>query len=470
MRWTASVILFVNVFYLVVSAESDEAAPYLHVITKSSVYNVGEKKAIYCKGTNLLERLEWYSNTGEVVETRSNKNTRVYVERQKNESLTNSLLLLIIHSTKIKDSGNWTCKSGALSETIDVLVGEKVNLGVTQEATEGEEGKNIKLDCVAKGHPAPAVQWYKDSVLIDDDRRKYIVRKREDNYQLEIKNLTHTDTGEYMCKVTQKVLSYYTYKRVQLTVQHKPLIVNDVTNEVYYTRYKTEEVYAILNETKNITCSAIAHPPPTYHWFRRYDNGLTEVPIEDEDTVLHSADGTSSVLVLRLYNESYLGEYKCSANNTKGHVSIVFHVSVGNKPTPPDFISLVSASPYDLTFNVTCSTCNMGDDESDEMAQDPRNLPVLGYSFALVKVHKGYEPDWDAATEFLVDIEGHNDTLYTVGPLVNDTTYHARVRSRNAAGFSEWLMVTPDPTTAANAIKIVASILLLVVAVFVNFH
>lgn len=60
---------------------------------------------------------------------------------------------------------------------------------------------------------------YNDYIL--DDHKKYIVRKREDNHQLEIKNLTHQDTGEYTCKVTQKALSYYTYKRVYLTVQRE---------------------------------------------------------------------------------------------------------------------------------------------------------------------------------------------------------------------------------------------------------
>ncbi|XP_032514942.1 neural cell adhesion molecule 1-like [Danaus plexippus] len=463
MKW-ATLILLASFFYSALTAETEDGAPFLHVMAKSSVFNVGEKKAIYCKGLNLPERIDWVSPSDEVVEIRSSRNTRVYVERHKNDTLSSSLVPLIFHSIKIKDSGNWTCKAGNLNETIEILVGEKVSLSERQETLEGEETKSVKLDCVAKGYPAPVVQWYKDSVSIVDDHKKFIVRKKDNNYQLEIKNLTHQDTGEYMCKVTQKALSYYTYKRVLLSVQHKPILINEATNEVYYTKYRTEEVYAILNETKNITCSALAYPPPTYTWSRRRNN-FDDDPINEEDTI-HSADGTSSVLVLRMYNESNLGEYKCAAKNDKGHVSVVFHVSLGNKPNPPDFLTLASRTKTELTFNVSCSTCNMAIEEDDK-SQDPENLTVLGYSFQLVPAQEGYLPDWAAATEFEVNFEYYNESLFTVGPLQNQTTYHVRVRTRNAAGYSEWVELSTTVTTDF-AVKLTASIILMFVTLFIT--
>lgn len=53
-----------------------------------------------------------------------------------------------------------------------------------------------------------------------------------------------------------------------------------------------------------------------------------------------SPRGNVSVLVLRMYNETIYGEYKCTAKNLKGEASIVFHVTEGNKPNPPDEVSL----------------------------------------------------------------------------------------------------------------------------------
>ncbi|VVD05843.1 unnamed protein product, partial [Leptidea sinapis] len=428
-------------------------------MARSSVYNAGVKRAIYCKGRNLPETLQWYSPSGDIVEGRSSRNTRVYVERSKNDTLANSLVALIIQEAMIEDSGNWTCKAGSLSETIEITVGVKALISDPDETLEGEEGKSVKLDCIAKGHPSPVVQWYIENDPIAHDHKKYVIRVKGDNYQLEIKNLTHKDTNEYVCKVTQKALSHFANKRVQLIVNHKPLLI-DENNEVYYSKYRTEEVYAIMNETKNITCSVLANPPPTFRWYRRHD-GFDDELLTDADTILISENGNSSVFVLRMLDESALGEYKCSADNNKGHVSIIYHVSLGNKPNAPDFVELTGKSTISLTFNVSCSTCNTASAEED-ISEDPRNLTVLGYSFEVVPVQEGFLPDWDAATEFLVNLQESNSSLFTISPLANSTTYHVRVRTRNAAGYSDWLEVSPDPTTDL-ACKLTGSFILLII-------
>ncbi|XP_045529255.1 neural cell adhesion molecule 1 [Pieris brassicae] len=457
MRWTA-VAFFLNVIYSVLSTSPNDGEPYLHVMARPSVYNAGVKRAIYCKGQNMPELIDWLSPNGDVVEGRSTKNTRVYVERSKNDSLVSSLVALIIQETMIEDTGNWTCRAGSLNETIEITVGVKAMIPNKYEIIEGEEGKSVKFDCVAKGHPAPIVQWYIENDPITNDPKKYIIRVKADNHQLEIRNLTHRDTNEYVCRVTQKALSHFADKRVQLNVNHKPFLV-DENNEVSYSKYKAEEVYAIINETKNITCIVIANPLPTFRWYRT-ENGFDEL-ITDPDTVMTSEDGNSSVFILRTFDETAFGQYKCSANNSKGQVTILYDVSPGNKPNSPDFVELVSKSKTELTFNVTCSTCNMATTEED-MSEDPKNLTVLGYSFQVVAEQEGFLADWDAAVEFIKDIKEFNDTLFTLGPLANDTTYHVRVRTRNAAGFSEWVKVTPNPTTDfANRLAI-SSILLII--------
>ncbi|XP_068632729.1 limbic system-associated membrane protein-like [Battus philenor] len=460
MRW-ATVVILCSLAFSVTSAEEGEGTPSLRVLARSSVYNAGEKKAIYCKGKNLQQNLEWYSPSGVPVEGRSTSNTRVYVEKQKNDSL----LPLIIHSLKIEDSGNWTCKAGELNETIEILVGEKVNISNRYESFEGEEGKSARLNCEAKGKPQPVVQWYKDIEVLSDKSKKYVVRKKGDNYQLEIKDLSHQDTGEYVCKVTQNALRYYTDKRVQLTVQHKPILFNSDTEEIYTSTYRTEEVYAILNETKNVSCNAIAHPIPTFTWYRRNENDFDE-PIEDEEKVITSPVGNVSILVLRMHNESYYGEYKCTAKNPKGQASVIFHVTQGNKPHAPEEISVYASNVSTITFNVSCPSCNM--DFDSEKAPDPANLVVLGYAFELVPVRAGYPPEWDNVLKFEIDIEAANDTLFTVGQLPNSTTFHARVRTRNAAGYSEWVdIISSDISTTDTAMRLLASFTLLIATLIV---
>ncbi|XP_035433468.2 neural cell adhesion molecule 2 [Spodoptera frugiperda] len=460
MRWCFPVVLF---FALVCSVRPDEELPEptLRIMARSTVYNVGETKAIFCKGQNLVEPIQWYSPSGKLVEERSTKNSRVFVERKTEDN--GVLVPLIIHRIKISDGGNWTCKAGNLSETKEFIVGEKVNITDRNVTLEGEEGKSVKLTCEANGYPLPVVVWYKDKHQIRDkeDTKKYVIKA--DN-SLEIKKLNHADVGLYVCKVRQKALSHYTEKTVHLSVQHKPILYNSDTQMIYTnTKYKTEEVYAILNDTKNVTCSAIANPPPTYRWFRRLDSSYDEAILEP-DTVITSEDGTSSVLILRIRDETYYGEYKCSATNSKGAESIIFHVNPGSKPLPPDTVQLTAANTTNLTFNVTCSSCNFASPDEVPESPDPKNLTVIGYIFQLTPSKQGYPADWDGAPEFRVDIETANNTLFTLGPLSNSTTFHVRVRTRNAAGNSEWLEAGYAATTD-DAIRLSASLLLITVTI-----
>ncbi|XP_075974593.1 limbic system-associated membrane protein-like [Anticarsia gemmatalis] len=458
MRWLVTAVLFVGILCTVRS--EGEPEPTLHIMARSNVYEVNDTKAIFCKGQNIVEPIQWYSPTGKLIEERSARNKRIFVER-KNET-DGVLVPLIIHQIMISDGGNWTCKSGNLSETREFIVGEKVKLYDRNVSMEGEEGKSVKLSCEAKGIPTPVVVWYKEKQQIKDkeEPKKYSIKA---DHTLEIKKLNHADVGLYTCKVRQKALSHYTDKTVQLTVQHKPIITTQIIDPSQ--KYKTEEVYAILNDTKNITCSAIANPPPMYRWFRRRENFYDE-PITDPDTAVHSEDGTSSVLVLRLYNESYFGEYKCTVNNTRGAESVIFHVSPGSRPDPPDSVSLYSANVTELTFNVSCSTCTFP--KQDEISSDPKT--ILGYSFQLVSLQEGYEADWSAAMMFEVD-HVYNQTTYTVGPLYNDTKYHAQVRTRNAAGYSDWVDIPGEIATTAHAIKLTATIFVILAAIsFVHLY
>ncbi|XP_028040629.1 hemicentin-1-like [Bombyx mandarina] len=456
MRWFVATVISIVLVSSVLSTEVDDDEPFLEILARSTIYNTGERKAIFCRGKNLVEPIKWYSPSGKLIEAQSLKNKRVYVERIVEESGEHAPL--IIQYIKIADNGNWTCRSGDLSETIQFIVGEKVNITNRNVEREGEEGKSIVLTCEAKGHPTPVVVWYKENSRIPNDTKKY--EHRADN-SLEIKNLNHADVGLYVCKVRQKALSYYTDKTVRLSVLHKPILYNNFTGTIDTTKYKTEEVYAIMNETKNITCSAIANPPPTYTWYRRNNGYDDDVPITDEEMVVTSENGTYSVLILRMRDNSSIGEYKCTANNIKGKESIIFHVNPAAKPNKPDFVSFLYANTTTLTFNVSCSSCPM--ELEEDRSPDPANLTVKGYSFQMVPAQENYPPDWDSAQDFEVDITDPNDTLFTVGPLANKTKYHVRIRSCNAAGYSEWVYFETLLETS-HASRIIAAIAVIIAA------
>ncbi|GBP26404.1 Neural cell adhesion molecule 1 [Eumeta japonica] len=323
-------LMLTLIFSVLSSAENE---PSVQIIPKSSIYNVGDSKAIYCKGENLEEPLKWYGPDGKQIKGRSDAKSRVFVEKQ-NSNKSSSILLVLIQRAQLEDTGNWTCRSSNLESTISVLVGERAEIKPMEENVEGEEGSKVTLNCNARGKPRPDAQWYhghgdpkEHRISEDTNPQKYVVERKGTNLALMIKNLNHNDSGEYICKVTQKALSYYTDSQVVLNVIHKPII-----HLVHST-----EVYALYNETKNITCSAKAFPAPEYAWYRRVNN--FDEPIEDEGMIFTSEDKSYSVLILRVYSEEDLTEYKCTATNKKGSESVIFDVSLGNKPEPPDYVS-----------------------------------------------------------------------------------------------------------------------------------
>ncbi|CAG9785589.1 unnamed protein product [Diatraea saccharalis] len=298
----------------------------------------------------------------------------------------NGMLLvpLIIHEVKVEDTGSWTCKAGEYNETIDIVVGIKVKFHTRQTTMEGDEGKNAKLTCEAKGHPLPVIQWYKDGKLITDktDPNKYAMRKKGDNYILEVKSLTYQDIGEYLCKVTQKALSYYTDKTILLSV--KPKISR-----------------AVLSRIQHLLIVGTGDTKPLILQF------------------------------LRKKREEDFGQYTCKVSNSKGNKTVIFDVSLGERPTPPDDVTLIAANATHLTFNVSCEACPIR--RSDNISPDPKNLTVI-------------------------------DTVFEVGELSNMTTFHGRVRTRNLAGVSDWFDIHPDPSTTSYANSIDISLAILIIA------
>ncbi|XP_053613077.1 neural cell adhesion molecule 1-like [Plodia interpunctella] len=449
MWWQLTVTLVIGLSCAVWS-QDENAEPSLDIMARSTPYEVGETKAIFCKLIN-LEDGDWLNPAGDVVGTRSAKNKRIFVEKKKEVS--GLLMPLIINKMEITDSGNWTCRSGDLAETIYILVGRKVVMKA-RETQYGNEGKTARFDCEPDGFPEPVVQWYKpDRQPIEEHDKKYVVHTKGRNRQLEIKNVNHMDTGEYVCKVTQKTLSHYTDKTVTFIVNHSPVIVNPETQEE--NTASTEEVFTLLDRVKNLTCNAVAYPLPDFKW-TKHKNGYDYEEIKD-DTVAYSEGGLTSVLQLRVFNESYLGQYKCTASNTHGHKFIIFDVRLGNKPNPPDVFAVVESNSSSISFNVTCSSCLLG--RLDQGYSDPQNLAVTGYKIQLtMKPTEAKPDDWDAALTFSFDIEDVEDTIFTPTNLTSSSVFHARACSVNQAGESEWFYLEGDAVTSLGITQTPASI------------
>ncbi|KAJ8730677.1 hypothetical protein PYW08_002090 [Mythimna loreyi] len=150
--------------------------PSLHIMAKSTVYDVGDSKVIFCSGQNLVEPIHWYSPLGKLIEERSTKNSRVFVDR-KIEDNYGILVPLIIHKVKISDGGDWTCKAGNLSETVEIMVNHAPIFagGNKTEFVYGNTDELVDIECSADGYPAPTYRFFKemsDDVMFEFDENQ----------------------------------------------------------------------------------------------------------------------------------------------------------------------------------------------------------------------------------------------------------------------------------------------------------
>lgn len=74
-----------------------------------------------------------------------------------------SISTLLINNVTNSDSGNYTCKASkdGLSDsyTSQLLVNSKPNWVTEPKDVDFEDGRTLKLDCLASGSPAITVNW-----------------------------------------------------------------------------------------------------------------------------------------------------------------------------------------------------------------------------------------------------------------------------------------------------------------------
>ncbi|KAK1166191.1 myosin light chain kinase, smooth muscle-like [Acipenser oxyrinchus oxyrinchus] len=102
--------------------------------------------------------------------------------------------------------------------SIDFVTQESEDLQIAFEVTEmpprfinpifdveTTENTDVVFECSVTGIPPPSVTWFKDTVRIPQDGRKYVYSSENDNHILRIHNVCIYDNGIYMCKAVNQV-------------------------------------------------------------------------------------------------------------------------------------------------------------------------------------------------------------------------------------------------------------------------
>lgn len=118
--------------------------------------------------------------------------------------------------------------------------------------------------------------------------------------------------------------------------------------------------------------------------------------------------------------------------NELGHAEHFINLMEGTKPETPKVFYLrgLSSDTFDVDVGAKVDMKNR------------HKMDINGYRFELIPkdVFKKNNGSWSKS--WVKDFPVADGVTYLLGPLSENTTYLARVASRNIAGFSDWYEVT----------------------------
>ncbi|NXL24572.1 MUC18 protein, partial [Setophaga kirtlandii] len=160
--------------------------------------------------------------------------------------------VLRLHDVNKTSNGTYRCQSldlddmSQIEEDVDLVVNYIEGVHVKMEPSSTlSEGDSVMLSCDAYSPVGLKYQWR-------DDKGKKLV----EGNQLFVKNLTLEKSNTFSCKVmAPSVPGLEQSKKVSVAVEGKPRIVAI-----------SSPLYVRQDEVINLTCKAVAFPPPTVQW------------------------------------------------------------------------------------------------------------------------------------------------------------------------------------------------------------
>ncbi|RMX58472.1 hypothetical protein pdam_00022152, partial [Pocillopora damicornis] len=255
----------------------------------------GQNVTLYCNATgNPALTISWYKNEYPI-----SNDSRIILSPG-HEQLT-------IRNVNRKDSGNYTCRANnsvgtdtSNASTINVQYLDKPDIYSTDMRP--AEGTAVKISCIVDGQPTPTVSWTMNGSPLNTSGNSRIFLRNGDK-QLNIMNLSRTDSGEYRC-VAQNSRGNISSNASVLSVQHQPEIALNPLN-------------ATKVEGENITwsCNATGNPEPIISWIFCGSNINTTY----NPRIVFSKGRQEMTITSIIRTDN--GEYQCMASNMLGNVS-----------------------------------------------------------------------------------------------------------------------------------------------------
>ncbi|XP_076053538.1 hemicentin-1-like, partial [Oratosquilla oratoria] len=238
------------------------------------------------------------------------------------------------------DRGNYTCIASndageaRLDFDLRVLVPPRLNQEVESDVHVSEGGR-VVLHCPAHGTPAPSILWIKDSSILE---QSFTSTSPE---LLELEDVRRNDAGRYTCLATNEAG----------TLEHDYLVNVMVAPRLNNASENVVDREVVVNRPVTLSCFVVAHPPPTYAWFKDGINISTTVP-----GLSLEAGGRQLTLVRALEGDE--GNYTCVATNEAGATKVTTLLKV-LMPPQMNPNAIVDNSPFGLEGSELKVECKM---------------------------------------------------------------------------------------------------------------
>ncbi|XP_029143070.1 vascular cell adhesion protein 1 [Protobothrops mucrosquamatus] len=194
------------------------------------------------------------------------------------------------------------------------------------------EGEALTLTCLTESHPKASFAWKKQ---LPDGIAQNITEK----YNLFIPNPQASDSGTYICEVTNEVTNVVERKSLYISVQAKAFGIEDIV--------PGHKVVAQIGHKIALSCHTTGCESPHFSWRTQLD-----YPLGGKS---HS-QGNSSVLTIQSVGFQHEHQYVCTAGCKPGEPSKEKAVMVDIYSFPSDpVIELTSPLILGEPASVTCS-------------------------------------------------------------------------------------------------------------------
>ncbi|NXO39218.1 HMCN1 protein, partial [Locustella ochotensis] len=222
--------------------------------------------------------------------------------------------VLRIDAVQVADSGLYRCLAANAAGTAELLYSLQVHvppsISGSSDMVTVVVNNPVRLECEARGIPAPILTWLKDGSPVSSVSNGLQVLSG--GRVLALPSAQLSDTGTYTCVAVNAAGE--SQRDIDLRVYVPPDIVGEEQN-----------VSVLLGQALELQCRGSAVPPPRLTWLR---DGR---PLLEKPGLSISGDG--SVLKIEGAQVQDAGRYTCEATNVAGKTEKNYNVNIWVSPS-----------------------------------------------------------------------------------------------------------------------------------------